>query len=645
MPPVGSRSGGNVRFRWADLRPLLRDHVVLVGLFITAATVAVKVYVLSHSSFVEDDYLFFAGAYAAQFGPEYLFDLHKGHLMPGSLFLVYVQTALWPYDWWVSAGTMLLVQVAALLVFLRLLWELFGRTPALLVPFTIYAFAPLTIPVLGWWAAALNAVPFQLAIVLALLWMVRHLRTDEPRYAWLAGGAVVFGMLFSVKALFLPSLLFVVAVAWLYPGTLFRAAKNAFVLHRPWWMGMVGLTLGYLVVYLSRQGAGGNSEAAAGLPEPGPAAELVRRALTEVFPVGALGGPFEWSPITPAGGLVDPHSILVFASWAVFAVLVLGSLLLRRRSWRAWALLAGYLVFVDALPTIIARGQAEGMVGADPRYVADASLIFALCLALAFSAVREERARASVGGAGDGGVDPPVRRARPGRVLPVVAVVTAVGYVGAATFSTHAYAETLSGERLQGYLDNVRASLAEVPETGGIYPRPVPEDIVLEWNGDRRLSSYVLPPMADDETALRMAEPYQAADAYVFDDEGFLVPARPPEGFNDHTPEDGEECLPVHDGLAAFSVWPYGGPQQVATLGYTSSEDAGVTVVVGEEAVDVYLPAAPDGGHWYVPVAEQGDSLGLMLPDDLCLTWVSLGPLEPVIEEDGGQEEGTEGDA
>src|SRR5699024_11308876 len=88
-------------------------------------------------SFVEDDYLFFGEAYAAQFGTEYLFGLHKGHLMPGALFLVYVQTALWPYNWWISAGTMLVLQVAALVVFLKLLWELFGRRPALLVPFAV----------------------------------------------------------------------------------------------------------------------------------------------------------------------------------------------------------------------------------------------------------------------------------------------------------------------------------------------------------------------------------------------------------------------------------------------------------------------------------------------------------------------------
>ena len=191
----------------SSLRGLWRDRIFQTGLLIVFAALLLKVYVLSRSYFVEDDFLFFAAANAGDLSPEYLLELHKGHFMPGALFLVYVQTAFGPYHWLSAAGTMLVLQGTAILAFFRLVWELFGRRWALLVPLTVYALAPLTIPVLGWWSAALNAVPFQLAIVLALLWTVRYLRTDNTLFAWWAGGAVVFGMLFSVKAVFLPPLL------------------------------------------------------------------------------------------------------------------------------------------------------------------------------------------------------------------------------------------------------------------------------------------------------------------------------------------------------------------------------------------------------------------------------------------------------
>src|SRR5699024_12741396 len=103
--------------------------------------------------------------------------------------------------------------------------------------------------------------------------------------------------------------------------------------------------------------------------------------------------------------------------------------------------------FVDAIPTVIARGRAVGMVGADPRYVADATMIFALCLALAFLAVREERAREYTAGAGEHSAVLPVRRIRTGRALLVVARVTVVGCVGASPFSAAPYAVTLNRGR------------------------------------------------------------------------------------------------------------------------------------------------------------------------------------------------------
>ncbi|MFE9245597.1 hypothetical protein [Nocardiopsis sp. NPDC006938] len=626
----------------AGLRGLGRDRIVRAGLLVVLAALALKVYVLSASYFVEDDFLFFAAAHAQDLSPEYLLELHKGHFMPGALFLVYAQTAFGPYHWASAAGTMLLLQAAALLVFFRLVWELFGRRWALLVPLTVYALAPLTVPVLGWWSAALNAVPFQLAIVLSLLWTVRFLRTGNPLFSWWAVGAVVFGMLFSVKALFLPPLLLVVAVAFLYPGGPLTALGRALRAHGAHWWTMAGVSAGYLVLYLSRQRASTSGEGAS-VPDAEVVAHLVRRMLGEVFPTGALGGPFEWGPVTPAGGLVDPLGPVLVGAWVVFAVIVLVSLWVRRASWRAWVILAGYLVFVDAVPTVIARGGVYGEVGSDPRYVADAALVFALVLALAFLATKEERARAWVGGQGSGR---PVQLVYPSRAVWVAATAVTLVYAGSAAYSTHTYAGTLSGDRQRAYLANVRASLDDVPRDAGLYSRAVPDDIVLEWNGPRRLSSYVLSPLADREVAARMYAPEESDSAYVFDDEGRLVEAAPTARANAFRPPEGEECMPSWDGLMSWSVWEVGGIEQVATIGYTSEEDAALVVVVGEEEVRTELPAAPEGGLWHVPVSERDTTFTLFTDaGGTCVTWASLGQLFPasqVAEEDAEAEEGEE---
>ncbi|WP_159943156.1 MULTISPECIES: hypothetical protein [unclassified Nocardiopsis] len=634
----GPDPGERLRAVLAAARRPARDPLMLVGLLVIAGALGLRAYVLSESSFVEDDYLFFASAHAGDLGPEYLFTLHKGHLMPGALFLVYLQTALWPYEWWVSAGSMLALQAAAMLGLLRLLWELFGRRWALLVPLTAYALAPLTVPVLGWWSAALNAVPLQLAMVLALLWTVRHLRTGDPRAAWWAGGAVVFGMLFTVKAMFLPLVLFAVAAAHLYPGGPVAGARRAWALHRPLWAAMGALLAAYVVFYLVRMRAGEGGEGA-GVPQSEPALAMLRGLLTEVFPVGALGGPLEWGPVTPTGGLVDAPGPVVLGSWAVFAGIVLVSLRARRGSWRAWTLLLGYVVVVDIVPAVIARGRFQEVAAADPRYVADAALVFALCLALAYLPTREERARALAGGAGPGApaaVEP--YRVRPAGAARTAAVLATAVYAAAAGYSTHAYAQTLSGDRLQWYLDTVRASLADVPEEGGLYARPVPEDVVLDWNGQRRLSSWVLPPLASPEVARRMAEPEQSGTAYVLNDAGYLVPARPADNSFMFAPGPADDCLEPWEGLVSWPVRAHGGDAQVVTLGYASEEAVGVVVAVGDDWIEAELPAAPEGATWYVPAGAPGQRLSVFVPEEpedrggLCLTWVSLGVMAPTVE-------------
>ncbi|WP_116243845.1 hypothetical protein [Nocardiopsis sp. FIRDI 009] len=613
------------------VRALARDRLVLAAAAIIAVSVALRIHVLDASYFVEDDFLFFAAADTADLTPAYLFDLHKGHFMPGALFLVYLQTAFWPLDWWISAGVMLVLQTLSVAVFLRVLWELFGRRWALLIPLTVLALAPLTVPVLGWWSAALNAVPLQLATALALLWTVRHVRTGDQRAGWFAAASVVFGMLFSVKAMFLPPLLLAVVVAFLHPGGPADAARRAWRVRRPFWGAMTALFVGYTVLYLVRTRASDSGEGA-GVPEGEPAFAMLRGLLTEVFPVGALGGPLEWGPVTPAGGLVDPRGWVVLGSWAVLAGIVLASLWWRRRSWRAWVLLLGYLLCADIIPTIIARGRFQDVAAADPRYVADAALVFALCLALAFLPTREERDHASADPE-EAGTPPHPYRARPGGTARVSAVLATVVYAVAAGYSTHSYAGTLNGDRLQWYLDTVRNSVAAVPEEGGLYSRPVPGDIVLEWNGARRLSSWVLAPLAPPDVAERMRAPEQSDTAYVFNDAGYLVTARPGEGGYVFGPGPAEECMETWGGGLSWPVRVYGGVQQVVTIGYTAEEDTEAELLLGDAWIELDLPAAETGANWYVPVDAPGERLTLHTdPEELCVTWVSVGEMAPSVE-------------
>ncbi|MFC4562101.1 hypothetical protein ACFO4E_09560 [Nocardiopsis mangrovi] len=615
----------------------VRDPVVLLGAALIIASLAVKVVVLRSAYFIEDDFLFVADAAASDLTVEYLTELHKGHLMPGAMLLAYVQTAIAPYDWGLTAGVMLACQAGAAVAVFRLLWVVFGRRWAIVAPLTVYVFAPLTIPVLAWWSAALNAVPFQLAIALALLWTAHYLRTGEARYGWQAAGAVVFGMAFSVKAMFLPPLLFVFAAAFLVrgrlPGVLWRTLDR----DMPFWVGMALLSVGHGLLYLSRQDTSGGE--GAGAPRGDTALSMARRLLGETFPVGAAGGPVEWGPVTPAGGLLNPPAEAVVAAWAALGAVVLVSLAVRRRSWRAWAILAGHLVVVDILPTLLARGRYQDVIGYDPRYVADAALVFAVCLAFAFLPVRgEERA---------------YRRAWPRRTgrtraagTLAVAATTAFALVGG--LSTYTFADTLSGDRVRWYLDTVRGSLSEVPPEAGIYPRPVPADIVLPWNGTRRLSSSVLSPLAEPGVAERIRDPEPAGAALVFNDAGYLVGGRPAEGSAFFGPAEDEECITTFGGQAVWPVESLGGPTLVLGLAYSAETETELHAVVGDAWETTRLPAAPDGGVWYVPLAGAGSRLMVTTDEEaVCLRWVTFGELEPETGGDPWAEEapaeGTEG--
>ncbi|WP_017538445.1 hypothetical protein [Nocardiopsis halophila] len=631
-PPLGRRVS-------EALSRGLRDRIVLIGGALAVVSLLLKAYVLRDAYFIEDDFLFVGGAGSGGLTVEYLTDLHKGHFMPGAKLLAYVQTALAPYNWGLTAGVMLAFQAGAAAGLFRLLWVLFGRRWGILPPLAVFLFAPLTVPVLAWWSAALNAVPFQLAIVLALLWTVRYLRGGEARFGWMAAGAVVLGMAFSVKALFLPPLLFAVAAAFVVqgrlPGVLWRTLDR----DMPFWVGMALLSVGHGLIYLSLQDTAGGE--GAGRPEGQTSLSMAQRLLGETFPAGAVGGPLEWGPITPSGGLLEPAAWVVAAAWAVLLLLVAASLLARRRAWRAWALLAGYLVVVDVLPTLLARGRYEAMVGYDPRYVADAALVFAIVLALAYLPTKEEAEA-------DGSVyrrSPPPERTR--QAAFAAATATAL-FVGVGGYSTYAFADTLSGDRVRWYMDTVRASMTGVPADAGIYPRPVPEDIVLPWNGDRRLSSNVLAPLAPDGVADRIRDPRPSDTAMVFNDAGYLVGARPsPEESAVFGPPEDEECIVTFGGQTMWEVSTFGGPTMVLGVQYTSETDTQLHAVIGDTWETTTLPAAPDGGAWYLPLQGAGGQLSLGTDEEaLCMTWVTYGPMEPVTGGDpwGAQEEdGDEG--
>ncbi|MFC7327603.1 hypothetical protein [Marinactinospora rubrisoli] len=610
---LGRRAGGAARRLPAGF-----DGPFVAGVLLVAASLVLRGYVLRHAYFAEDDLVLIGRAAAATLTVDHLTGPYHGGFAPGAMLLVYALTAVAPYHWPLAAGSVLVLQGLAGLAMFRLLRVLAGRRWATLPPLTVFLAAPLALPSVAWWSAALSAVPYQIAMVLALLWTVRLHRDGEPRYAWWAAGALLVGLAFSERAALLPLLLVAVLLV-ARPAGGPHGGVRALLAERPgFWTGLAALAIGQVALRLSVQGA----PVDLGAVDLGAAAAIVARLLGVVFATGVVGGPLEWGPAAPAGGLPDPAPATVAVAWTVLGALVLAGLRYRRRSWRVWAVLAGYLLVADALPTALGYAAFGSAAGGDPRHLAGAVPVAAVCLALAFRPSSPPRA-----GTGHAPAPAPPSPAR----YRVLAAGAAVAFLTASVWSTHTYVATLADDRVRSYLGTARSALRSVPEEAGVYPRPVPDDIVHPWNGSARLSSVLLSPLAPDGVAARVADPRPAAAALVFDDSGRLVPAGPaPGGMYVGPPED-EDCVATVDGRALWPVETTGGPTVVATLAYTADSDTQVTLGVGGALLRTALPAAPEGGTRYVPLGGSGDRLLLEVADDeVCLHAVTLGELAPV---------------
>ncbi|MBB2909782.1 hypothetical protein FHS43_001028 [Streptosporangium becharense] len=596
----------------------LRSPVTLGATLLVVASLALRVLILRDSHFVEDDLLFVGDAYENDLTLGFVTRVHKGHLMPGAIALTWVLSRLAPYDWLLAAGVTLAAQALLSVLAFRLLRLLFGDRPAILPPLAVFLFSPLTVPAFGWWAAAINAVPFQLALVLALTCQVRFARGEGTRYGWRALGWTVFGMAFSTKGVFAVFLLFALTTAFLgdreagWGRSVLREVRR----NRRLWAAYLAVIAAYTTVYLLRAGAASTDRLPA--PKVDVALDLAGRLLGRTFPGGAVGGPLTWSPVTPTGGLAGPSDAVVAVAWAVLAAVVLVSVVHRRRAVRAWIVLAAYLVFADTVPTVIARGGYTSLVGAETRYVADAVLVLAVVLGLALLPLRGE--------------EDAYRRPlpRPSWRVPVVVIVTGA-YLAASVVSVETYRQTLSGDRVRTYLGTVARQLAAAPDDVVIYPTPLPDDIVLPLNGDRRLSHRLLAPLARPGLRIRMAFPQPSYDARVFDRNGRLD-RMSVFGFLG-APRNGERCLPVADGALHFpDAVSFGGPATAGAIAYAAERPVPVTVEVGEERVLLTLRAS-DGGLIHFPVRGVSRGMRIVLDDpaaEVCVTGVALGA--PIAE-------------
>ena len=175
--------------------------------------------------------------------PEYLFDDHDGHVMPGAFLVAGGITRLAPLNWIGPAISLLVMQLLASLALLRALHVILGWRPVLLVPLTFALFTPLGVPGFAWWAAALNSLPMLAAMAWVCADAVLLVRTGNRRYAITGLAVYLGGLLFFEKAAVIPFVAFTIAALLAYvsgtgsPMTVWRRGIRL-------WMSSLVLTAG-----------------------------------------------------------------------------------------------------------------------------------------------------------------------------------------------------------------------------------------------------------------------------------------------------------------------------------------------------------------------------------------------------------------
>lgn len=356
-----------------------RRSVGVAALALLLLQLVVRGWVGLRGYYYLDDFVFTGRAMEyAPFDPAYLFKPYNSHVMPGAYLWVWALTRTLPFSYAAVVLVNLVLQLALGALFYALLRRLFGHTPKILIPFAVFVLSPITLPATLWWAAALNQLPQQIAMVAVLLAHVRYLRTGRVRRAMLGPLAMAAGLAFSEKTLLVLPLLVALTVLFFTAGPVPGRIRHAFAAHMPVWTAYALLAGAFAAYYLTS------------VPSPTRALaqgqgimKLVLESFGRGIVPGLLGGPWTWVKIGYAGALADPGPFACAVALVVGAAVVVGTTLAHRRAWMGWALALGYAL-VNLAVLAVSRATFIGpAIGDEYRYFTDVALVTALGLGLA----------------------------------------------------------------------------------------------------------------------------------------------------------------------------------------------------------------------------------------------------------------------
>jgi hypothetical protein len=349
-----------------------------------------------------------------------------------------------------------------------MLRTLFGDHPGILLLLLIYLLSPLAFPGLSWWTVVLEVLPLEIAMACAVTAHVHYVRTRRRRHIVTALAWLVVGMLTSEKGVAVPLLLLAVTSAFLTQGTWRRALLKTLRSYWLLWSLYLVAMIGYAAVYLVQSKTSSQSPR---LPGPdGSIFEFAATLIRNTFIPGMLGGPWRWFAVG-SDGVAQPPAILTWVALAVAALVILVSIWCRLRAWRAWVILAGWIIAVDCLPVLLGRGEilSARFLGHETRYVMEVPGIAALMIGLAFLPVMTTSAPPHL----PGRASLPMGRVATGAVTGLVTAML-IGSI----WSFHAYLTSTTSAPARSFFATARLALAGAPARTVIVDAPVPGDVV-----------------------------------------------------------------------------------------------------------------------------------------------------------------------
>lgn len=598
-------------------RPLARDEKVVLGaLALVVVGIAFRAWAVIGSWFYSDDFIFLGDVASDDAHGAWYLEPHNVHFMPFSRWLIVLVGASGEYSWAAAAAQILVLQVIAIVTCWWMLRTLFGDRPGILVPLALFILSPATMPTAVWWAAAINQLPHQIALMGAVAAHVRYLRAPSWSRALLVGAFLVLGYASYTKSILIPVLLAVLTVLYFAWGPLVLRLREAIGRHHHVWIVVGGLSAAYAWLYTT-------VAPSSPVPTLRVVWEMIDLSVVQSAVPSLFGGPWQWQSLGQPGGVgprlfVDTPLTLAMLSWCLVVALTMWQSLRYRRVWWPVMIVLGYAI-LSALVIAVGRATAFGpaAAGLELRYFADLAAVASLGLGLAMMPLRGAHQSLELR-------DPPLLRVR---LRHRWVTATLVATMASAVLSSVLYVRPWHDDASMPQKAFIERGSAQVAAQDELFDTGVPDFVIWSVVFPKNLASRIFSPVHPDVRWVT-----QGVDLKVVDTTGAVVRAQVGGGARNPpgpVPDCGYLLQPgesVTVPVAAVVNFPW-----TVGVNYLAELPSVLSIKAGDLTTELSMPSGLHTG--FVPSAGAYDQVIVTHErgfGPVCIDSIAVGGVEPL---------------